>query len=259
LQQSYVKLIEDTGTGLINILKDFASTPRVIALVGKNNRTYLKEFSGEQIKSISRVIVDVGNPLSRSTAGRVQMAEQLLQMKLLRTPEQYFQVINTGRLDVAYEGETMELMNIKSENERMVDGDDVHALAIDQHKLHIIEHRAVLADPDHRKDEVMMQRVLGHIMEHINLLKTTDPNLLMLIGEQPLQPEAGAAPSEPMPNGPQGQGGPSQMQPGAQQPMNPQDLMKGQGSAGGNMLPSVPTPPAPFQNAPTNPSDVPSQ
>lgn len=259
LQQSYVKLIEDTGTGLVNILKDFATTPRVVALVGKNQRTYLKEFSGEQIKSISRVIVDVGNPLSRSTAGRVQMAEQLLQMKLLKSPEQYFQVINTGRLDVAFEGETMELMNIKSENESMVDGEEVHALAIDQHKLHILEHRAVLADPDHRKDEELMQRVLGHIMEHINLLKNTDPNLLMLIGEQPLQPDVGAAPTEPMPNGPQGQNAPSQMQPGAQQPMNPQDLMNGQGTAGGDMLPQVPNPPGQFANLPTNPADMPTQ
>ena len=41
LQQSYVKLIEDTGTALVNILKDFAKTPKVIALVGKNNLSQL--------------------------------------------------------------------------------------------------------------------------------------------------------------------------------------------------------------------------
>ena len=76
LQQSYVKLIEDTGTAIIQILKDFATTPKVIALVGKNNRPLLKEFTGEQISSINRVVVDVGNPLSRTIAGRVQMAEQ---------------------------------------------------------------------------------------------------------------------------------------------------------------------------------------
>ena len=82
LQQSYIKLIEDTGSSLIQILKDFAAAPRVIAIVGKNNRPLLREFTGESISAINRVVVDVGNPLSRSIAGRVQMAEQLLQIKL---------------------------------------------------------------------------------------------------------------------------------------------------------------------------------
>lgn len=249
LQQSYVKLIEDVGTGLINILKDFATTPRIVALVGKNNRTLLKEFTGEQIKSINRVVVDIGNPLSRTTAGRVQMAEQLLQMKLLRSPEQYFQVINTGRLDVAIEGETMELLNIKSENEQMVEGFDVEALAIDQHRLHIIEHRAVLADPDHRRSPELRNRVLKHIMQHIELLKTTDPNLLMLIGEQPLQPETGMAPQEPMTSSPQ-----ASLEGIMQSPLNNQSETIVNQAEQVN-IPQPATPPPPFDNLPTNPED----
>jgi hypothetical protein len=104
LQQSYVHLIESVGTALIQILKDYATTPKIVALVGRNNRPLLKEFTGEQISSINRVIVDLGNPLSRTIAGRVQMAEQLAQMKLLKSPQQYFQVMNTGRLDATFEG-----------------------------------------------------------------------------------------------------------------------------------------------------------
>lgn len=252
LQQSYIKLIEDTGTGLVNILKDFATTPRIVALVGKNNRTLLKEFTGEQIKSINRVVVDVGNPLSKTTAGRVQMAEQLLQMKLLKSPEQYFQVINTGRLDVAFEGETMELLNIKAENEAMVEGEDAVALAIDQHRLHITEHRAVLADPDNRKDPELRARVLSHIMEHIELLKNTDPNLLMLLGEQPLQPDMGAAPQEPM-TSPPGMSLEGMMQPQSGLPQAG-DNIDGPSSQG-IAMPSLPTPPAPFENLATNPAD----
>jgi hypothetical protein len=65
LQQSYVKLIEDVGTSLIKILQTYANTSRVIAIVGKNNRSYLKEFKGDQIAQINRVVVDVGNPLAK--------------------------------------------------------------------------------------------------------------------------------------------------------------------------------------------------
>jgi hypothetical protein len=81
---------------LINILKDFAKSPKTVALVGKNNRPLLKEFTGEDIDAISRVIVSVGNPLARTTAGRVEMAEQMLQMGLIKNPKQYFQLLNTG-------------------------------------------------------------------------------------------------------------------------------------------------------------------
>jgi len=261
LQQSYVKLIEDVGTALINILKDFAKTPKVIALVGKNNRTELKEFTGEQISSINRVVVDVGNPLSRTIAGRVQMAEQMLQMNLIKSPQQYFQVMNTGRLDSMFEGELSELMLIKSENERMAEGEDVQATAIDAHRLHIMEHKSVLADPDLRRDPVLTEKVFNHILEHIELLRNTDPDLLALVGEQPLPPLQPPAP--PMPTGQsipiQGQNIPDRTL--ERSPMN--DIMGQQQAASvsgpgveNQQLPSMPRPPAPFENAPVSPQEL---
>jgi len=204
LQQSYVKMVEDVGTALIQILKDYAQTPKVIALVGRNNRPLLKEFTGEQISAINRVVVDIGNPLSRTISGRVQMAEQLAQMKLLSNPQQYFQVMNTGRLDVTFEGETQELMLIKQENEAMLDGKPIKALLIDAHHMHIQEHKSVLADPELRQDPNLVQAALDHIQEHINLLKTGNPDFLQLIGEQPLPPPGpppGMMPSGPPPPG----------------------------------------------------------
>jgi hypothetical protein len=163
LQQSYVKLVEDVGTSLIQILKDYATTPKVVALVGKNNRPFLKEFTGEDITSINRVIVDIGNPLSRTTAGRVQMAEQLLQMGAIKQPEQYFQVMNTGRLDVMYQGEMRQLMLTQSENEELAMGRQIMAAPTDKHRLHINEHSWVLDDPDVRKDKNLVKMVMDHI------------------------------------------------------------------------------------------------
>lgn len=188
LQQSYVKLIEDVGSALIQILKDFASTPRIVAIVGRGNRTSLKEFTGESISAINRVIVDVGNPLSRTIAGRVQMAEQLLQMKLLKSPEQYFQVLNTGKLEAAFEGDMQELLLIKSENENLLDGKKTIVSPLDQHSLHIKEHKSVLADPELRQDADLVRNTLDHIEEHLNALRNTDPALLQLVGEQAIPP-----------------------------------------------------------------------
>ena len=88
------KLASKVGTGLIQMLQDFAAVPRVATIAGKTNRTYMKEFTGKDLSSVNRIIVDVGNPLSKTTAGRVQMAEQMLQMGIIKTPEAYISVIN---------------------------------------------------------------------------------------------------------------------------------------------------------------------
>lgn len=254
LQQNYVKLIEDVGTSLINILKDYANTPKAIALVGKNNRTLLKEFTGENIGSISRVIVSVGNPLARTTAGRVQMAEQMLQMGLIKNPQEYFQVINTGSIETMYESDMNEMLLIRSENEMLMEGKPVDADILDDHRAHILEHRSVMADPELRRDRVLSQNVQAHIQQHIDMLRTVDVDLLMLTGQQPLQ-SPGTPQEAPQMQGPmQGQGPSNMMQAPGQAP-NPNDMMKGQGTKGGDMVPQPPTPPPPFQNLPTNPVD----
>lgn len=229
LQQSYVHLIEDVGTGLINMLKDFAQTPRVAAIVGKNNRAYLKEFKGSDLEFVNRVLVDLGNPLSQTKAGRVEMANNLLQYSEV-TPEQYFMVLKTGNLDVMTEGINKELILVKGENEAMVNGEDVMATDIDEHILHIKEHRSVLADPDLRKDPDLVRRVLSHINEHIEALKQVDPNLLMILGQQPIQPPP---PMQPMPQDPSMLPPPDMMAEGMDQ-----------------VQAAMPTPPPPFENAP---------
>lgn len=209
LQANYVKLIESVGTGTIQILKDFANTPKFITLVGKNNRNLTKEFTGEKISAVNRVVVDMGNPLARTIAGRVQMAEQMMQMKIIKNPQQYFQVINTGRIEAMYEGETDDLMLIKKENEQLMDGINPPVSPMDKHSVHIDEHSAVLADPDLRSDAAFINNVMDHIEEHMNKLRTTDPALLQIRGEQPLPPlqsqnnnPPGGQPNPPPPQNP---------------------------------------------------------
>ena len=258
LQQSYIKLIEDVGTAIIQMLKDFATTPKVIALVGKNNRPLLKEFTGEQISAINRVVVDVGNPLSRTIAGRVQMAEQLLQMSLVKSPEQYFQILNTGKLETMYEGEMNELLLIKSENEQMTEGKDVIVSPLDKHRLHINEHKAVLSDPDLRRDPELVKVVLDHIEKHLNSLRQTDPSLLLLVGEQPLPPigqASGPMPGQQMPAPPSGQQSPmDQLLASQGGNVSSGETIKAQGES--MQVPQVPTPPPPFENLPVTASQV---
>lgn len=140
-----------------------------------------------------------------TTAGRAEMASNLLQMGLIQTPEEYFAVLNTGKLDPLVQGQHDELLLIKAENERLVEGDiDVLAIDTDNHALHIREHKTVLADPDSRLDAELVARTLAHIQEHIDALREVQPDLLSITGQQPLAPQGGspvapgnAAPQQP--------------------------------------------------------------
>jgi hypothetical protein len=253
LQQSYVKLIEDTGTAVVQILKDYANTPKVVALVGKNNKMLLKEFTGDDLHSINRVVVDVGNALSRTVAGRVQMAEQMLQMGLIKDPTEYFQVINTGRIDVLYEGDVSQQLLVRQENEWLSEGKDPIVSPFDIHALHIGEHRAVLDNPDIRMDPKITKIVHDHIQGHIDALTNTDPRVLQLTGQQPLPP-----PGVPMngppgaPPGPGGNGAPSQ---GGGGPQPPADQS---GQPGGDIINSGGAPQSLPKQPKVNPALLPN-
>jgi hypothetical protein len=201
-QQNYVKFLERIGTALIEILKEYATTPKLISLVGKNKKPLLKEFTGDMIGDIKRVIVDVGNPLSRTTAGKLEIANNLLQQGAIKDPRQYFMVLETGNIDTMVEGEMADLLLIQSENEWLMEGKEVFADPLDQHRLHIMEHRAVISDPELRRNPELTKKVHDHIQEHINMLKQVSPDLLQLIGEQPLQPDEMAAAGGQLPPGP---------------------------------------------------------
>lgn len=256
LQHSYVRLMEHVGTSIIKILQDYAKYPRVAAIVGKSSRTYMKEFSSKDLTAINRVIVEVVNPLSKTTAGRLEIANQLLQMQMLSSPKDYFTVLNTGSLDVMVEGDTMELLYIKSENEEMLEGREAQVVAFDNHQLHVEEHKSLLADPELRKNAELVNIVLTHINEHIDQLSgKADPRILQITNQQPLQPPPPPPGSEQPP--PPEQGG--QPAPGPQSQgtelMNPPPL--GSEAIQEQIMPNMPAPPAPFQDMPTDPSKVP--
>ena len=211
LQNSYVQLLEDTGTSLIKILRDYAQVPRMAAIVGKSNRTRLKEFVGDDLDLVERVIVDVANPMSKTIAGRTQMADNLLKYGEITTTE-YVSIIRTGQLDDVLDKKTRQDLLIKNENEMLTEGSPVQAIATDQHVQHIEGHEDVLSDPILRQDPTLVQNVLAHIAEHINLLQTTSPHILMALKQQPIQPSLPPG-MEPPPGQGQPPGGPA---PGAQ-------------------------------------------
>jgi hypothetical protein len=240
LQQQYVELIEDVGTGLLDMLKDFAAVPRVAMIAGKSSKSYVaQDFNGDDLSQVQRVIVDMGNPMAKTTAGKLQMVTEMTQYGVITTPEQYLTVLTTGQLNAATDDLQVELLGIKGENEVLSEGEQVDALAIDHHVMHIKGHKAILADPSLRKDKRLSATILAHIQQHIDLLRNTDPGLLSILGEQPLPPVGG---QQPGPQDPNANITPSAAPQSAQAPQGPEGLPPGPGDVPN--MPNMPKVPA---------------
>ena len=207
LQASYAKLTEDVGTATLGFLKAFAKAPRFASVVGKTKKAYLKEFNGEKLEGVSRVEVQTASALSKTPAGRMEMANNLLQNGMIKRPEQYLMVMETGKLDYMVEAEQTELLNIKGENERLKENQPVTAILIDDHRLHMLEHKSVINDPDARENPELLDSVLAHITEHFSLWQqlSMTPEIAQALGYQPIQPPAPQLPpQEPPQEGGQG-------------------------------------------------------
>ena len=210
-QQSWAQLQEDAGTFLLFLLQNFANTKRITALAGKSNKGAMKSWTGKDINMIDRLTCDLGNPAFRTTAGKQDTADKLLDKGLIKDPTQYLQLVKTGNIDPMFEGPLSKLELIRKENELLLEGKEVKALVGDSHVQHAQEHRVILDDPEIRSladqgDPLalrIVQFTLAHIMEHKNIQMTQDPFWFAVSGEQPPPP-----PMMPPPPGPGGAPGP---------------------------------------------------
>ena len=199
LQKAYAQHHEHVATDLVHLLQDFANVPKMANIVGNYNRSYMKEFKGSDIDKINRVVVELVSPVMRTSAGRLEVANNLAKEGYIKTPEQYIAVLQTGRYEPMIEGTQKELLNIRAENEELTRGNKVIATVTDMHPQHIQEHKSVLSDPEVRKNPQMVEIVTAHLQDHIQLHKSADPALLLMIGLQPL-------PQAPQAQGTQGGG-----------------------------------------------------
>lgn len=202
LQKSWVQTLEGVATDTIYILRDFAKVPRVAMIAGKSNSQYMKSFVGDDLDQINRVKVGQANPLSKTVAGRLDLADKYLEHGFVKTPEDYEQVLSTGKLEPIIEDTQKELIQIREENEALASGNPAMAVVTDDHVLHILKHRIPILGDGRLKAE-LVDSTSAHIQEHVKILKETDP-LLLSIFKQPVTPPEGAPPPPAPAPGPGG-------------------------------------------------------
>jgi hypothetical protein len=220
-QESWGELLEDIGTFIFELLQDFAQTERMVALGGKHNRGAMASFTNKDLKGISRVTVELGNPLQRTAAGKIKIADTLMDKGMIKQPQEYINLLSTGNLDTMLEGQQAMLDLVRKETENLRDGKPQQASVLDPHLLHMQEHNAVISDCTLRERAAngdpqanqILQVATQHIMQHMQLYKSQDPLMSAIVGEPP-------APQPPLQPGPP-PGGPGGPPPNNQGPHKP--------------------------------------
>lgn len=209
MQMAYGEGVRRIGTGLIELFKKHANSPRLAAIAGSSGRTHLKAMQGDDISGINRVTVSLGSHLSRTVAGRLSVAEAFVKNGFVKSPDQYVEVLMTGRLEpLTSAPETLRDL-IQSENEALSRGEQVEALLTDDHAAHIRDHAPVMADVEARKNPAAVEAYTAHVAKHLELLQTMPPVLAAALGQPQVQmPGAGTPPGGEPPPGATPVGGP---------------------------------------------------
>lgn len=193
MTQSYVNLLSGIGTGTIQLTQNFAAVPRVAEIAGISNRPLMRKYKGTDVQAIQRVAVDVGNPMMRTIAGKTNLADAYMERGMIENPDQYIQVVETGRLEPVIEGKQKNILLTKDENEGLSEGRPQRALITDNHAKHIIEHQIVLSNPEIRQDpnNSVALATLAHIQEHLDLAMSPGYQIMApMLGHEVMVPMA---------------------------------------------------------------------
>lgn len=205
--QAYQDLLIEVSTCIINFLQDFASEEheRVIAVAGKHQVTKVSNFLAEDINNVDRVYVESASALTKTLAGRVELANQFAQQGMITSTEEYYTVIETGSLETLTQALTAQADLIRDENERMIQGEAPVIAATDDHMRHVREHSTLLSKTDIRKNNQAVALIQGHIMEHMQQFMNPGINQLQVMLGYQSAPLAAPAPEGNVP-GPKGDG-----------------------------------------------------
>ncbi len=223
LTKAYDRLLEGMGTLIIHNLQDFPDEreQRTYTVMGKSRQYQMASFKKSGIDKVDRVIVEVGNALTKTLSGRVELANMLVMNfpQIFYNPaEQILNVIQTGKVESLTQPVTDELALSAQENEDMMRGEPQIVAPTDNHILHIREHKKVISNLTFRRDQALVAAVAAHIMEHIAML--ADPGIQGLqislghqLGPFPAAPPPGMDGSAPPPGGGGGGGPQAQISP----------------------------------------------
>lgn len=222
VENAYVNCMQEIAAKSLKVIAKFMPDNDLLQLVGLKEDFAIESFKAEELNKIQKIKVLTGNAISKSPAGRLAMAQDMLNSGQI-TPTEYTEVAQTGTLKNDVEDATAEDALIQSENQQLLQGIEVQALLTDNHLKHILKHRTVLMQPDIRKDPQKQLIITKHIADHQLdwvTLGAQNPQLLALITGSPIPADV----PNPGVTAPGGSQTPMQPPTGPKPPGKPMDM-----------------------------------
>ena len=233
-QKKWLAALGAIGQGVLRLLAQKVTQPRTLQMTRSSSRHEAVTYTGEELKGIEGVQVDVGNALEQTAQGRLAIADLYVERGWATGPEQYSQVISTGRLEPISRRNTNEMTLIQYEYERLLKGKSPPVHYAQNHALHFRENSAAILDPGAVENPDALQAVEAHLDEHylqqFGMPRAADPlrpaRERWMLG-QPI------GPGQEMPLGPPGAppGGPPGAAPGGPPALNASDAQPPPGVA----------------------------
>jgi hypothetical protein len=225
-------LRERVGNMILSFLKKFAQHPMLVSIAGKDERAYMDTFDPEDWNGIHRVIIKTANPMLRTQAGRMQVAEILRDWpgQPLKDPARIVDLITTGQMKPLYDPQRITDLRIRWENEQLLNGPPTQqvlgapdpmtgvpsqkticpslpVLPTENAAAHIVGHLEVLYSPAAQKNPAIAAAAMAHVMEHVEAARMGDPYLAQLLSNPPPYQAQPSPAQEKQPNSPdQGKG-----------------------------------------------------
>lgn len=229
-QAARIKHRERIATLGYKMLKKLMVSPRLSRSAGAAGNEYLKPVNQDQLEDVVGVQIETGSPLMQQAAGRLEIADKLLDRGLLTVPEQYIEIVTAGTLTPLLKSPEAELQLISGENDELREGRRLGpprpelppgaplppgmwegVSELDTHEIHVREHRALL-DLAMRKDPTKAALIEAHIQLHYERFAVTPPDMAALLGWKVMPPPPVPPPGAegpPPPDGPPKKKGPA--------------------------------------------------
>lgn len=168
-----------------------------------------EEVSGEDIGGVSRVKLQLGNPLTRSLAGQIQIATDLMMNKLI-SKDEYLEIMGGGGIDKMLKATSTQQTLLEQENSWLRVGKLPVVAPTDNHPFHITRHAVELNSQQARQNPAQRQTILQHIQQHLDAWRQAtmmNPGLLEALGIPLMQSALGAMGGAMPPPGDEGQNG----------------------------------------------------
>ena len=213
-QDAYCVAVAALGLSCLKTYAKQVKHPR--SLKSKMTGGTLSKWQGSQLADVETVFVEIGNPLEQTAAGRKAILDDKMAKGWIATPEQYDQVLSTGRSEPVSRRNTAEMTLVQWEVEQLRKGKTPPVHQAMNHPLHYREASAAIMEPG-CPDKVVAAVELfleRHYELQFGVQRNKDPLAIVreawMLGQPPGPgqdpmamgpPPMGAPPGEPPPPG----------------------------------------------------------